>query len=192
MENKSKIKNRITIAIDDATAKIINLLKEDSNCSQSELIRKAIKFYHKFNIIIKNQKNGSADRIYTYLELLTHGEHIILDIDHYLSFLKFVEESSDQKRFWEINRAIGKAHAEEFRQTLKVSTLENVLERLEVCNFFKIVKDTSNGYTLLLGSDIQKNFIKIFLEEVLNGMGFNVLIQEGLSKIKIIKSQKNP
>jgi len=120
------------------------------------------------------------------LELLSQGDHIILDIDHYLSFLKFIEESPDKQKFWEINKSIGKAHAEEFTQELDITTVQKVVERLEACNFFKIIKDSSNRYTLLLGSDIQKNFIKQFLEEVLNGMGFKVQIKEGFSKLKIV------
>jgi DNA-binding MarR family transcriptional regulator len=107
-------------------------------------------------------------------------------VDHYLSFLKFIENSPDKEQFSDINKSIGKAHAEEFSQGLEISTVQKVVERLEACNFFKIVQDSSNRYTLLLGSDIQKNFIKTFLEEVLNGMGFKVQIKEGFSKLKII------
>ncbi|HEY0088834.1 MAG TPA: CopG family transcriptional regulator, partial [Candidatus Lokiarchaeia archaeon] len=145
-----------------------------------------IKFYHKYEKVFSNIKNGAASKVNTYLELLSQGDHIILDIDHYLSFLKFIEESPDKQKFWEINKSIGKAHAEEFTQELDITTVQKVVERLEACNFFKIIKDSSNRYTLLLGSDIQKNFIKQFLEEVLNGMGFKVQIKEGFSKLKIV------
>ena len=186
-ESRGKIKNRITIALDDETSGLLNDLKTYSKDSQSCLIRKSIQFYHKFKKILENYNGNSEYCLKTYLDLLSHGEHIILDIDHYLSFLKFIEQSPNRNEFWEVNRLIGKAHAEEFCQTLDISTVENVIERLEACNFFKIVKENSNRYTLLLGSDIQKNFLKIFLEEVLNGMGFKVQIQEAFSKITIIK-----
>ena len=109
-----------------------------------------------------------------------------MDVDHYLSFLKFIENSPDKDQFDDINKSIGRAHAEEFSQDLDITTVQKVVERLEACNFFKIVKDSSSRYTLLLGSDIQKNFIKTFLEEVLEGMGFKVSIKEGFSKLKII------
>jgi DNA-binding MarR family transcriptional regulator len=185
-ESSGKINNRITIALDDKTYELLKELKEESASSQSELIRNAIKFYHKFKKVLGSSKNGVATRVNTYLELLSHGEHIILDVDHYLSFLKFIENSPDKEQFSVINKSIGKAHAEEFSQGLEISTVQKVVERLEACNFFKIVQDSSNRYTLLLGSDIQKNFIKTFLEEVLNGMGFKVQIKEGFSKLKII------
>ncbi|MFX1382535.1 MAG: ribbon-helix-helix protein, CopG family [Promethearchaeota archaeon] len=181
-----KINNRITIALDDMTHNLLLELKDESHKSQSEIIRKSIQFYHKFKETIGSSKNGIVKRINTYLDLLSHGEHIILDVDHFLSFLKFIEESPDQDQFWKMNKSIGIAHAEEFSDQFEFLTVERVIERLEACNFFKIVKDTSQRYTLLLGSEIQKNFIKTFLEEVLFKMGFNVEIREGLSKLKLI------
>ncbi|MFW9896759.1 MAG: ribbon-helix-helix protein, CopG family [Candidatus Thorarchaeota archaeon] len=182
----NKLNNRITIAVDDHTYNLLNELIHNSGTSRSELIRKAIKFYHKFEKVFDKKENGVVAKVNTYLELLSHGEHIILDVDHYLTFLKFIENSPNKEDFDDINKSIGRAHAEEFSQDLDITTVEKVVERLEACNFFKIVKDSSSRYTLLLGSDIQKNFIKIFLEEVLEGMGFKVIIKEGFSKLKIM------
>ena len=181
-----KINNRVTIALDDKTYNLLQELRDESNRSQSEILRKSIKFYHKFKETFGSSKNGIVKRINTYLDLLSHGEHIILDVDHYLSFLKFVEESPDTEHFWEINKKIGRAHAEEFLQQFEFLSVERVIERLEACNFFRIVKETPQRYTLLLGSEIQKNFIKSFLEHVLVDMGFNVEIREGFSKLKLI------
>lgn len=185
-DTNTKIHNRVTIALDDGTFGLLQELKEESTESQSEIVRKAIRFYHKFKKVIGISKKGVASKVNTYLELLSHGEHIILDVDHYLSFLKFIEESENPDKFWEMNKTIGKAHAEEFTQELDISTVQKVVERLETCNFFKVIKDSSSRFTLLLGSDIQKTFIKTFLEEVLNGMGFKTRIKEGFSKLKII------
>ena len=105
-----------------------------------------------------------------------------------MAFLKFVENSPEKEEFYSYNKSIGKAHAEEFTHRFEVNTIERVVERLEACNFFKMVKDSSTRYTLILGSDIQKNFIKQFLEEVLNGMGFKAEIKEGFAKLKILLS----
>ncbi|TFG19568.1 MAG: CopG family transcriptional regulator [Promethearchaeota archaeon] len=184
-KNSNKI-NRITIALDDKTDEVLNELKNGSHKSQSELIRKSIRFYHQFKKVFNHSKKGAANRVDTYLELLSNGEHIILDIDHYLSFLSFIENSPNSDQYWEMNKSIGKAHAEEFLEEMDLPTVRKVVERLEACNFFKMVKDSSNRYTLLLGSDIQKKFIKSFLEEVFQGMGFKALIKEGFSKLKII------
>ena len=100
--------------------------------------------------------------------------------------MKFIEDSSESDKFWEINKTIGKAHAEEFSQLFNYPSVENIIERLEMCNFFKIVKDSSERYTLLLGSDIQKNFMISFLKEIFREMNFNVNIKESFSKLKLI------
>ncbi|MFX1479385.1 MAG: ribbon-helix-helix protein, CopG family [Promethearchaeota archaeon] len=185
-KENNKISNRITIALDDETNEVLGKLKENSPTSQSEIIRKAIKFYNKFKEVFNNSENGMAERVNTYIDLLAQGEHIILDVDHYLLFLKFIEQSPEKEEFSKINKSIGKAHAEEFSENLEIINVQKVVERLEACNFFKIVKDSSNSFTLLLGSDIQRNFIKTFLEEVLHEMGFKTTIKEGFSKLKII------
>lgn len=185
-EKSEKLPSRVTIAMDDETSLILEELKQETSASQSEIFRKSLKFYHKFKKVFRGEKNGAAKRVNTYLELLSQGEHIILDVDHYLFFLKFIEDSENREDFIKANISIGKAHAEEFKEDLDLTTVQKVVERLEACNFFKVVKDSSSRFTLLLGSDIQKNFIKTFLEEVLNGMGFNVQIKEGFSKLKII------
>ncbi|MFW9880019.1 MAG: ribbon-helix-helix protein, CopG family [Candidatus Thorarchaeota archaeon] len=185
-KKNNKINNRITIALDDETNDVLEKLKENSPTSQSEIIRKAIRFYNKFKNIFNNSANGMAERVNMYIDLLAQGEHIILDVDHYLTFLKFIEQSPKKEEFSKINKSIGKAHAEEFSDDDDIATVKKVVERLEACNFFKIVKDSPNAFTLLLGSDIQRNFIKTFLEEVLHGMGFKTTIKEGFSKLKII------
>lgn len=48
-----------------------------------------------------------------------------------------------------------------------------------------MIKESSNRYTLSLGADIPKTFIKTLLEEVLNGMGFRVEIKEDSTKLTI-------
>ena len=181
-----KISNRITVALDDDTFELLKELKGESSNSQSEILRRAIRFYHDFKKVLGHDENHMAQKVNTYLDLLSHGEHVILDVDHYLSFLKFIEESPERDNFWAVNKSIGKAHAEEFSQHFNFPTVEDVIERLETCNFFKIVKDSSNRFTLLLGSDIQKNFIKSFLKEIFQEMGFDVKIKESLSKLKLI------
>lgn len=189
MIEKEKTNNRITIALDDQTSNILDELKVNISGSQSGLIRKAIKFYYRFNKVFHQWENGMERKLKTYIELLSQGENIILDIDHYLSILKFIEESPEQDKFWKINKNIGKALAKEYYENLNILTIKNVIEHLETCNLFKILYESTNKFTLLLGSDIQRNFVKIFLEEILKEMGFNVIINEGFSKLIILPSE---
>jgi len=61
----------------------------------------------------------------------------------------------------------------------------SLLKRLETCNFFKLNKTSKNEFTLILGSDIPKEFVKTELEEIFTGMGFQVEIKEDFSKLRV-------
>ncbi len=180
-----KIPNRVTIALDDETSFLVKRMKEELEISQSELFRKSLKFFNKYSKIF-DEESISNDKVNTYIEMLSTGEHIILDIDHFFSFLNFIEKAPNNEKFWKNHKIIGKAHAEEFSDKIEINSVEEVIKRLELCNFFKMIKDSSNRYTLLLGSQVSKTFIKMFLEEVLSGMGFKFKIKEGVAKLKII------
>jgi len=175
--------NRITIAVDEKSLLTLQELKECSKESQSEICRKAIKFYSKYKKQFENNENFNR-KIDIYIEMLSTGEHLILDLEHYLSILKFIEDSPDKEKFWEEHEQISRHHAEEFTHYTK--KIEEVLERLATCNLFKIIKETPENFSLLLGSDIPKTFIRIMLKEIFTGMGFNVEINEGFSKLRVL------
>ena len=166
---------RVTVALDDESYEIFNKLKDNFG-SQSETIRRALKFYYEFKELEKYEKN----KIITYVEMLAEGEHVILDIDHWVTFLKFIESHPESEKFWEIHREVAKAHAEEFRG----KDVRYVLERLEACNFFRI-SEKNGEFTLVLNNEITKKFVRTFLEEVLRGMGYNFEIREDLMKIRL-------
>ncbi len=43
--------------------------------------------------------------------------------------------------------------------------MESILTRLENCNFYRITKNSDKDYTLVLGSEVPKTFVKILIEE---------------------------
>ncbi len=168
---------RVTVALDEESYRIFNNLKDEIRVSQSELIRRVLKFYS----IYRDLERYESDRIMIYVEMLSEGEHIILDIDHWITFLRFIETHPERDEFWKIHREIAKAHAEQFAG----KSAEYILERLEACNFFRINKVAENEWTLILGNEITRNFIKIFLEEVFSGVGINAEIKEDLTKLRV-------
>jgi len=46
-------------------------------------------------------------------------------------------------------------------------------------------KTSKNEFTLVLGSDVPKKFVKTELEEIFGGMGFQVEIKEDYSKLRV-------
>ncbi len=159
---------RVTIALDEETYEIFNRLRDELNVSQSELIRRVLRFYSVYGELERYESR----KVMIYVEMLSEGEHVILDIDHWIAFLRFIETHPEKEKFWEIHRDIARAHAEEFRG----KDAKYILERLEACNFFRVNRIGKNEWTLILGNEITRDFIKIFLEEVFRGMGIDAEI----------------
>jgi hypothetical protein len=165
---------RTTIAFDEETAEIFEKLK-DERLSQSEIVRNALKFYYVF----REFEKYDMEKLRVYVEMLAEGEHVILDLDHLVILLDIVEKHGDE-RFWEMHREIARNHAEQFSGM----NVEEVLKRLEACNFFRLGKGRKE-FVLVFGSDHVKRFMKVFLEEVLGHLVKDFDMKENLTKIRI-------
>ncbi len=172
---------RITVAFDKATADLLEKISTEADASQSEIMRRAIKFYSENkiqdDIVIKK-------KIRAYIDMLLSGEHVIVDVDHWLMFLRLIETSPMKEQFWKEHRDLARAHWEQLKG--KVHTTEDMLTRLEACNFYRLIRNSPNDYTLVLVSEVSKDFIRIFLEEYFTAMGVKVEIKENLTKLRVI------
>jgi hypothetical protein len=179
---------RVTISFDEKTYRFFENLKNEMDVSQSELIRRAIRFYYDNKGALDL---ASSEKLSEYKEMLGNGEHIILDVDHWLLFLKAVETSTNQSDFWNTHRDIARSHAEQLAK--KITTPDALLKRLETCNLYKISRSDSapNEYTLLTGSGTQRRFVREFLEETFAGMGFDANIKEDYSKLRVTLNGDN-
>jgi hypothetical protein len=177
---KMKPPERVTIALDEETAELFKKAKKELRVSQSELMREALKFYCEYRTLFEPV---DAEKVRAYIEMLPAGEHIIMDIDHWLLFLNFIESHPEKDKFWESHKAICEAHAEQFKY--KLYHAEYILKRLEACNLFKLNEDSENAFTQVLGQDITRKFIKTELEEIFGGMGLKVEIKEDLAKLRV-------
>ncbi|MBN1235451.1 MAG: CopG family transcriptional regulator [Methanotrichaceae archaeon] len=175
-----KSPERITIALDEETAGLFKKMKEDLGMSQSELMRESLKFFGKHKMLFDFAEDK---KVYTHAEMLSAGEHVILDIDHWILFLSFIETHPDKEKFWNMHKEVCRAHAEQFKH--KLFNAESILRRLEICNLFNMSKTGKSEFTLIFGSDAPKKFVRIELEEIFEGMGFNVEIKEDFSKLRI-------
>ncbi|NOZ58883.1 MAG: CopG family transcriptional regulator [Euryarchaeota archaeon] len=174
-----KVPTRVTIALDAKSAELFEKLKKETKLSQSEIFRNALRIY------AEHSKHRSIERekLDLYIDMLAGGEHIILDVDHWQQFLRLIEECPAQEKFWEDHRRVARSHAEQLQG--KIKSPRDVIMRLEACNFFTLSTPSENEFTLVFGSDTAKKFVKIFLEEVFEGMGFDAEIKEDLTKLRI-------
>jgi len=175
-----KAPERITVAMDEELFKMLKAIRGELGISQSELVREALKFYNKYRLLIESLEDK---KMYTHAEMLRVGEHIIVDIDHWILFLKFIETHPEKEKFWELNKPIYEAHAEQFKH--QRYSVEDVLKRLEACNYFILNQVSKTDYTLVLSSDVLMKFIKTLLEQTLSGMSFKVNIKEDLAKLRV-------
>jgi len=175
-----KTPTRITIALDNETSSLIEKMKKEMRTSQSELVRQALTFYNENKDLVDA---SVRKKLSFYMDMLLSGEHVILDVDHWLLFLNLAEALPENENFWEKCREVARSHAEQLRQ--KVCSLEDLLERLEACNFFRINKNSQNDFTLVLGSEAARKFVKIFIEEFLSVMGLKTDIKENIAKIRV-------
>lgn len=171
---------RVTISFDEPTYKNFESLKNEMRVSQSELIRRAIRFYFENRLSLGNIDRARAQE---YSEMLADGEHVILDVDHWLLFMKTIESSDSPEKFWCTHREIARSHAEQLSG--KIKTPQALLLRLEACNLFKLSQSGENEFTLMTGPGTQRRFIKDFLTETFAGMGFDATIKEDYSKLRV-------
>lgn len=171
---------RITISFDEGTAELFKNLKKNMGISQSELMREALKFFDKHKMLFESFEDTA---IYAYSEMLSTGEHVIIDIDHWKIFLDFIETHPDKEKFWSLHREVCRSHANHFKHNL--FNAESILKRLEICNLFNLRKTGRNEFALIFGSDLPKKFIRIKLEEIFLGMGFVVEIKDEFSRLRV-------
>lgn len=93
----AKNPKRITVAFDQSTANLLEKLSKEAELSQSEIMRRALRFYHENKVL---EDSAVRKKVYAYIDLLFSGEHIILDVDHWLLFLGMIESFPEREKFW--------------------------------------------------------------------------------------------
>ncbi len=171
---------RVTVAFDKSTADMLEKISADAQVSQSEIMRRALKFYSENKAL---EDAATKKKIQAYLDMLLSGEHVIVDVDHWLMFLGLIATSPEREKFWSAHKELARAHWEQLKT--KVHSPEEVLFRLEICNFYRLTKNAPNDFTLVLVSETSKDFIRIFLEEYFAAMGVRAEIKENLTKLRV-------
>jgi len=168
------------VAFDLPTASLLEKLSKEEGLSQSEIMRRALRFFDENKVLRDPAINR---KVHSYMELLLSEEHIILDIDHWLLFLKAIECLPEPEKFWEEHRKIAQSHFEQLKS--KVTTIDDLLVRLEDCNFFRVVRNSKNEFTLILRSELSKKFVRLFLEAFLSSMSVKFEVKENMAKLNL-------
>ena len=171
---------RITVAFTDVEEAPLKELSKEMNVSVSELVRRATKFYCKYQDIL----DGDLERkIRAYLDLLPNGEHQIIDIERWILFMKLVEPLPSDHEFWNSCVLIAKDQAEEFIG--KIGSPQAALERLEDCNWFRLQKSSEKEFTLVLNSEMSRRFVEFAVKHLLLAMGYKADLKANSGKIRV-------
>jgi hypothetical protein len=86
---------RITVAFDKATADLLEKISTEAQVSQSEVMRRALKFYNENKSL---EDPVTKKKILAYSDMLLNGEHVIIDVDHWLMFLRLIASSPEREK----------------------------------------------------------------------------------------------
>lgn len=167
---------RLSIALDKETEEIMKRLSQESGLTYSALMRFVLKFFSTYGKLLKD-----PEKVRIWLDLLQGGEHVILDVDHWLLFFKYLERSEEKEKFYRECREVSLSHAE---QLSSLSPVE-YLKRIEACNFFKMSQTSEREFTLVLNVGSSKRFVKELLLDTLEGMGHRAEIKEDMVKLRL-------
>ena len=66
---------RITVAFDKTTADLLEKISTEAEVSQSEIMRRALKFYNENKAL---EDPATKKKILAYMDMLLNGEHVII------------------------------------------------------------------------------------------------------------------
>jgi len=170
---------RITVALDNGAGEVFRNLETEFR-SKSELFRRALHFYSEHRKVLGEH---GVEKIQIWIDALSKGEYVILDLDYWILFLKFVEKSPYKDEFRESCKAVGRSFAS--RLSSEIHSVEEFLKRVEACNFYRLNKIAEDEFVLIPNSDFGKMFIKNFIYDVLTEMGYKIKIDENMSRLRV-------
>lgn len=174
--------DRLTVSLDERSREALDDLVSRTGEGQSELVRRALVFYASNLQVATSDTNTDLEQ---YHELLSDGEHVILDIDFLHGLLDHIEVSDEDPHpeFQEVIDRVAEYHAAEYGA--RFDTLEEVLDWLEVCGFLTSREAEENSYHVVFPTEKIKWFMTQFIEKSTSEHDFDIRVSEGVSKVLI-------
>lgn len=170
--------NRITASIDEEDCERINNLVDRSDMTQSEVVRQAIRFYD------ANYEAASANQTYNlnqYYQMLSTGEHVLLDIDFLHCFLNYIYDGGcADEAFLAMADRVSDYHCQEYQD--RFSDLGDVLTWLSVSGFLTVRTEFENSYYIVFPSESVRWFMCRFIDRSTAELPFDIEIDAGISK----------
>ncbi|MHA1685845.1 MAG: ribbon-helix-helix protein, CopG family [Candidatus Heimdallarchaeaceae archaeon] len=181
MVTEHKEMKRITVSLDEETAKMLEELVSLDKRSVSEIVRFAVSDYYK----TRSSKSINPEFIDVIIDLLSEREHVIVDVSLWTAILEELNEVAKED-FWKFVGKVGKEYAIQ----LKVKGLRRVydiLKYMESSNWYRVKPSSTNTYILVLTVKAEVKILSIFLQNLFEALEIPVEIIEGVRKLIIIE-----
>lgn len=177
--------DRVTVSLDEDAKSALEGLVERTEDSRSEIIREAITFYA---ANYDSARASDSDHLQTYYELLSTGEHVLLDVDLLHVFLSQVADPDDRdEEFLGLIDQVAQYHAQEYAE--RFDSLEDVLDWLSLCGFLTVRRAEEGSYHVVFPSESLRWLMVRFIRGSVTDLPFDVTIEESVSKVLLTESR---
>jgi len=171
--------DRVTVSLDEETKETLEDLTDRTGESQSQLIREAIAFYA---ANFDSAHASDSDHLQTYYEMLSTGEHVLLDIDLLHALLsQFSDPAQRDEEVLEMIDQVAQYHAQEYAE--RFDSLEDVLEWLSLCGFLTVRRDEKGSFHVVFPSESVRWLMIRFIRGSIADLLFEIEIEESVSKV---------
>ncbi|MHC3381141.1 ribbon-helix-helix protein, CopG family [Haloarcula sp. H-GB5] len=177
--------DRVTVSLDEETKETLESLTDRTGESQSQLIREAIAFYA---ANFDSAHASDSDHLQTYYEMLSTGEHVLLDIDLLHALLsQFPDPEERDEEILEMIDQVAQYHAQEYAE--RFDSLEDVLEWLSLCGFLTVRRDEKGSFHVVFPSESVRWLMIRFIHGSITDLPFEIEIEESVSKVLLKERQ---
>ena len=177
--------DRVTVSLNEDTKSALEELTDQTDESRSELIRKAIAFYA---ANFESANTTDSDHLQTYYEMLSTGEHILLDIDLLYALLSQVDDAeNDNREFTHMVDQVAQYHAQEYAE--RFDSLKEVLDWLSLCGFLTVRQTEKGSFHVVFPSESIRSFMIRFIRGSVVDLPFEIEIEESVSKVFLTEQE---
>lgn len=168
--------DRVTVSLDEDAKSTLEELTDRIDESRSELIRKAIAFYA---ANFDSANASDSDHLQTYYEMLSTGEHVLLDIDLLHALLSQADDPEERDTdFLDMIDQVAQYHAQEYAE--RFDSLEDVLDWLSLCGFLTVRRSDEGSFHVVFPSESLRWFMIRFIRGSVVDLPFEVEIEESV------------
>ena len=172
---------RVTVSLDEDAKAALDDLLQRTQSGKSAVIREALKFYATNFELATSIESG--ENLTDYHQMLSGGEHVLLDVDFFHAFLRNIDLDNPDEEFMESVDQVSDYHAHEYAE--RFDSLGELLDWLSICGFITVRSFEDSTYHVVFPSEEMRWFMTRFIRKSTAELPFEVEVEESLSKVLI-------